>query len=442
VKNELVLSLHSSLSRVSDPESPVFLLGGILHRAIFWELVKVFALTLTSLTGLFLIGLVIQQANQLGLSMLQTLEAIPLLIPYTLPYTIPATMLFASSVVYGRIAHDNEAVAMKAAGVNLYTILRPAITLGIITTLVTFGLAHTVIPKTQAELQSKLLKDPEDILYNLLRRDRTYRHGNFPYVIHVKDVVGRRLVDVVVKRRKSAVDPAGRVIYLNEHDYVMRAREARLRVVLPDDEHPDAIPMLYIDPDRWYGGDGVVQLAADATRPIAVQLPDQFSRKDAKNRPMNLLWDELPPKIQEYRADLKKQEAELETARRDMESHPDPNHRARMKDHAIGLPYLMKETRRQMLNTENEYFMRPALALGCLVFAVIGCPVGIRANRSDYLSAFVICFLPTVVVYYPLLLAGSNMGRDGKIPLSIGVFLADVLVGIAAVLLTLKLIRR
>ena len=55
----------------------MFLLGSLLHRMIFWELLRVFALTLTGLTGLFLIGLVIQQASQLGLSIGQTLAIIP-----------------------------------------------------------------------------------------------------------------------------------------------------------------------------------------------------------------------------------------------------------------------------------------------------------------------------------------------------------------------------
>ncbi|QEL15358.1 LptF/LptG family permease [Limnoglobus roseus] len=420
----------------------MFLLGGILHRVIFWELVKVFALTLTGLTGLFLIGLVIQQANQLGLSMLQTLQAIPLLVPYTLPYTIPATTLFASCVVYGRIAHDNEAVAMKAAGVNLHTILRPAFILGLIASAATFALAHSVIPHTQTELQRRLLRNPEELLYNLLKRDRTFKATNFPYVIHVRDVVGQRLMDVVVKRKKMQKDGNGKDVDTGDYDFVVRAREAKLRVVLPDAEHPNEQPMLFIDPDRWRGGDGVTEITTDANRPMGVPLPDVFSQKDVKNRPMNLIWDELPEKANEYREIV----AGLEDKRREAEQLASQSTDVNIRTHWLktveGLTYYINEQLRQMRNTENEYYMRPALSLGCLVFAILGCPVGIRANRADYLSSFVTCFLPTVAVYYPLLLAGSNMGRDGKVPLPIGVFAADAIVSAAAVVLILKLIRR
>ncbi len=418
------------------------LLGGILNRMIFWELVRVFALTLTGLTGLFLIGLVVQQASNLGLSLLQTLEAIPLLIPYTLPYTIPATTLFASCVVYGRIAHDNEAVAMKAAGVNLHKVIRPAILLGLLTSACTFVLAHSVIPQTQAALQNKLLKDPEELLYNLLKRDRTFRAGNFPYVIHVKDVIGRRLVDVVLKRKELKTDGNGNSIPTGNYDFVVRAREARLRVDLPDQDHPDLQPMLFIDPDRWVGGDGSTQISTDANRPIGVPLPDMFSQKEMKNRPANLIWSKIPQKVQEYETVIGKLTAEMDLHSQLSKQTADPNQQLQFQGHIKSLKYQIEEQSRLKRNTQNEYFMRPALALGCMVFAIIGCPVGMRANRADYLSTFVVCFLPTMAMYYPILLAGSNMGRDGKISLPIGVFAADVIGGLMAIILTWKLIRR
>ena len=417
-------------------------LGGILHRMIFWELVRVFALTLTGLTGLFLIGLVIQQASQMGLSLLQTLAALPLLVPYTLPYTIPATTLFTSCVVYGRLSHDNESVALKAAGVNLFTILRPALTLGILTFMATFALAYTVIPQTQAALQRQLLKDPEEVLYNWLKRDRCFRSANFPYSIFVKDVQGRRLIDVVLKKKEMLRDAAGKESWSGKYDFVVRAREARLRVVIPADANSDEKPMLYIDPDRWVGGDDAIRLNVDGNRPVGVPLPDVFSNRELRDKPMNLEWPDLPPKIQEFRERMAEVVVQQNANRAMIAQANDPALRQRLDSHGIGLKYQFEHWQRQALNTECEYHMRPALALGCLVFALIGCPVGIWANRADYLSSFVTCFLPTVFVYYPLLLAGSNMGRDAKVPMPVGVYFADAVLGFAAVALTFKLIKR
>lgn len=422
----------------------MFLLGGLLHRMIFWELVKVFCLALTSLTGLFLIGLVIQQANQLGLSLFQTLALLPLLVPYTLPYTIPATTLFATCVVYGRLSHDNEAVAMKAAGVNLLTVVRPAVTLGLITAAATFVLAHTVIPHTQAALQRQLLQDPEEMLYNYLKRDKSLaKVGKFPYVIYVRDVQGRRLIDVVVKKKEMVRDPmTGGETWTGKYALVVRAREARLRVALPEGAGPDDPPMLYIDPDRWASVMDNVHANVDGNRPIGVALPEAFSGKELRDKAVNLTWPELPPKAAEFRARLAREREQMAADKAALAAEPDPLKRKVLEAHVTGLGYMVDHWLRQVRNTECEYYMRPALALGCLAFALVGCPVGMWANRADYLSAFVTCFLPTVCVYYPLLLAGSNMGRSGKVPMPVGVLASDAIVGLLAVVLTVKLIRR
>src|SRR4051795_9917193 len=180
--------------------------GSTLNRMIFIELVKVFLLSLGSLTGLFLLAGMIQTAIQLGLSPAQIVASIPLFVPSTLPYTIPATTLFASCVVYGRLAHDNEVVAIRAAGAHLFTILKPALLLGLLTTAATAGLYHSVIPTTQQLLQQQVLAEPEEYVYNLLRRDRCFRHPNFPYVLFVRDVQGKRLIDVVIKRKAVVTD--------------------------------------------------------------------------------------------------------------------------------------------------------------------------------------------------------------------------------------------
>lgn len=420
----------------------MFLLGGLLHRMIFWELVRVFALALTSLTGLFLVGMVVQQASQLGLSTGQLLAALPLLIPYTLPYTVPATTLFASCVVYGRLSKDNEAVALKAAGVDLFTVLRPAVVLGLLTTAATFALAHSLIPQTQAVLQQQLLKNPEEVLYNLLKRDRTFRAANFPFVLHVKDVQGKRLIDVVLKRRKMIKDANGKDTWTGVYDFVARAREARLRVEMPPADRPETPPTLYIDPDRWVGGDDQLRASGLSNQPIGVPLPDIFSPKEIRDRPMNLSWDELPPKAAEFRAELEKVWALQEQNRDALGRATAPEARKHLEGLDLGLKYQVEHFQRQVRNTECEYYMRPALACGCLVFAVIGCPVGMWANRADYLSSFVTCFLPTVFVYYPLLLAGSNMGRDGAVPMWAGVLAADAIVGLLAVVLVVRLIKR
>ena len=88
-----------------------------------------------------------------------------------------------------------------------------------------------------------------------------------------------------------------------------------------------------------------------------------------------------------------------------------------------------------------EMQMRPALAFGCLFFVLVGCPVGIWLSKSDYLSAFVTCFLPIVVVYYPLMLCGSNFAKEGKLHPLPDVWIANATMGVIALGLFRRLLR-
>src|ERR1051326_5787679 len=164
---------------------------------IFWELVRVFFMALLALTGMLVMGGVVAEATQHGLGPIELLEAIPLLIPSTLPYTLPATTLFATCVVYGRLAHDNEVLAVKSAGIHLGHVVWPAVLLGILTSGITVVLSLDVIPSTHHELRTRFVRDVEKFLYNILKREGSIRHSKLPYSIYVQRVQGRKLLEAL-----------------------------------------------------------------------------------------------------------------------------------------------------------------------------------------------------------------------------------------------------
>lgn len=405
----------------------------LLNRLIFWELLKVFLMSLGTLTGLLVTAGLLQQASQMGLGLGQMIQAIPLFVPSTLPYTIPATTLFASCVVYGRLSHDNEVVAIKAAGVHLANILKPAILLGVITTVITAWLSYSVIPISQQLFFRELTSDPEELLYSQLRRERCIRYPSLPYVIYVKDVQGKRLIDVVLKERRKAFDPfTNQEKPTNTYKMVARAREARLRVDPVDGK-------LYLDPDGFVVYNETTR-GTPPTGPFEMEFPEGLNGKD-RIRISAMTWDDLPIKIEEYRKRMQSLEEKREnnrvltkrTSKAEMQAADNTEHE---------LQYYIEVNRRAIRNIEAEFYTRPALACGCLLFALLGCPVGIWANRADYLSTFVICFLPALFIYYPLALAGCGMGKDGKFPLGLGCWAADIVVGIVALGLNMRLLRR
>ena len=419
------------------------MLLGLFNRTLFFELVRVFALGLTGMTGIFVFFGVVQTASQNGLSFGQILAILPLVVPMSWPYTIPATTLFASCVVYGRLSNDNEAVALKAAGVDLLSVARPALLLGLLTTVATAGLLHTVVPRSLQRQEAEFLRDPEETMYNLLKRDRVLRSGGDnllqpAYSLYVRDVQNRQLKDVVVKRRPAGVrvDPDTGVVRI-EYDFVARAPTATLRVDLDTNK-------LFVDSSQWtVWGEGKSSAEIRDSQPVEIDLPEALTSKGVRTRPQGVVWDQLPARLDELAGKRAEREALREAVLRlvaDPAADPTAVGLARLQEPQFAAQ--IKELSRQYRSVEYEYQARPALAVGCLIFAVIGCPVGLWFSRSDYLSAFVVCFLPSMTLYYSATFAGGGLARDGKVPMVVGVWAADALLALVAVVLAWRLVKR
>jgi lipopolysaccharide export system permease protein len=394
--------------------------GSILSRMIFWELVKVFTLSLLAITGIMLMGGIVAEASQNGLGPFQVLGVIPLLIPSFLPYTIPATTLFATCVVFGRLSHDNEILAIKAAGVNILHVLKPGILLGLVMSVATLSMYYSFIPYTHYLLRNMFLQDVEEVLYGILNRDRAIKDPRSNYSMFVRRVEGRKLIDVIFKRRDSSGAP----------DFVVWAREAELHVDM--DRREVLVSMRNCDA---FGKGADFMFSTDHVEPVP--LPAGYG-SGYEPRPRDLTWPEILQKRQELREQVRAFDAELEAvAQGTLPGHKPED----LPTHGKNLAYKRAESQQKIFGLEAELQMRPAICLGCLCFVLVGCPVGIWFSRSDYLSAFITCFLPIVFLYYPLLLSGTNMAKEGRFPTVVWAWAADAVVMVIGLLLFRRLLK-
>ncbi len=72
------------------------------------------------------------------------------------------------------------------------------------------------------------------------------------------------------------------------------------------------------------------------------------------------------------------------------------------------------------------------MAFGSLLFVLVGAPIGIRFARRDFLSAFMTCFLPIIAIYYPLMLGGVNMSKEGQLAPIVSLWIGNLLLGLGA----------
>jgi lipopolysaccharide export system permease protein len=71
---------------------------------------------------------------------------------------------------------------------------------------------------------------------------------------------------------------------------------------------------------------------------------------------------------------------------------------------------------------------------------MVGSAMAIRLRNSNALSSFFVCFLPILVVYYPLLILGVNQGKGGSLPPA-AVWMGNVVLVIWALWLLRRVMR-
>jgi lipopolysaccharide export system permease protein len=396
------------------------MVGSIIFRMILWDLFKVFLLSLITITGILLLAGIIAEATQQGLGPKQILAAIPLLIPSTLPYTIPATTLFASCIVYGRLSSNHEVLAIKAAGCNLIHIVTPGLILGVVMSVVTLSLYYRIIPETHHRLRAMIFEDLEELLYSALKKNGSLNHPQTPYAMYVRSVQGRKLLNPAFKRKT----PKGHV------DMVARAREAELSV-----DRENRLLLL----DMRFGvatSDDGSQGTFDR-KTFDFPIPSGLDRYENR-RPRDMTWEEMLERRRELIEEGEHIQSEIDTT---LEQIEQPGARADLPQHAANLREKMRQVNILRQHIYVEMLMRPALSIGCLCFILAAAPIAIWFSRGDYLGSFITCFLPVVCVYYPLVLAGTNLAKESRFNELVLVFGPNALVALAGVALMRWLIR-
>jgi lipopolysaccharide export system permease protein len=397
---------------------------GIFQRMILWELLKVFLMSLVGITGILLMAGIVAEASQHGLGPGQILEAIPLLIPSTLPYTIPATTLFACCVVYGRLAADNEILAIKSAGINLIKVVTPALLLGIVMSAVTMGLYYRIIPYTHSLLRAMAFRDAEEFIYTRLRQTKQVSHSSMPFSMYVQDVQGRKLIGALVIGR----DPHGKV------QFVAFAQSAEVRVDLNR-----KVVLVHMRDGQVSGNDGSPGEFKEQMFPI--DMPANFGSDGYTRPPRDMSWQEILGRRQELIAKRGQSDEEMTEIQRRIDALAPGEERDTNENYKKGLIKERKYAEQQITWLDVELLMRPALSIGCLCFILVGCPVGIWFSRSDYLSSFITCFLPIVLVYYPLMMCGTGFAKEDKFEPVTLVWGANVLIGLIGLALFRRLLR-
>jgi lipopolysaccharide export system permease protein len=146
--------------------------------------------------------------------------------------------------------------------------------------------------------------------------------------------------------------------------------------------------------------------------------------------------------IADLRAEIERTEAEvaqlekLRDARRALDSPDTAKDDAEIaaKKKRIG------DYRTWMRRLRTEPYRRWSNGFSCLCFALLGAPVAMLWRHADVLTNFFVCFLPILMVYYPLLMFSDDLTTSGILP-PICFWMGNVVLVVPAVLLLRRIIR-
>lgn len=402
---------------------------GILQRYVMGEVLRTFALAILTMTTIFVLFMVMAEAAKMGLSPRDIMTLVPFVIPSTLPYTVPVSMLFAVTVVFGRLASDNEVIAVKTAGLSALTILWPAYIMGILLTGSLLYLSSTAIPRSTHMAKLAIFKNFEDAFYKWLKKDRELNNTEWPFMIKVNDVdvESRVMYDAVFKHRtKRGSSP-------HTYDMTVTAKTARIKF-----DMEAGLAKVYLDGAHITGGKKSDDVVIINDRVIEMPMPDK-NNKGYEPRIQEWTSAELTNEQKGYRQKIAMERRRQAVAAALWMGSGRLERVDWYHINAAFIDYGFWERRVNEYETEKQ--LRIAQSFGSFVFVILGAPVGILFARRDFLSAFISCFVPIILLYYPLMLLGINLGKENVVNPTLALWSGNVLLGVLSTLVIRPIIR-
>jgi lipopolysaccharide export system permease protein len=382
----------------------------ILTRYVLFDLIKVFLLTLTGLTLLIFVVLIGKEAVDKNIGLGPLARMVPYMIPQAMQFAVPGTMLLATTSVYGRMSSYNEIVAIKSLGISPMTVVWPAIILATFVSFIAVVINDVAVSWGMMGVRRVFLASIEEVTYSQLRLQHTYNLGKAH--ITVRDVDGHRLISPTLVLQASGDRPA----------WTISARDAELSLV------PDKGKLVV-----WFN-DFELQGALNYSDPgkfeYEMSVEDLTGSNDSNRSPSNYALSEIAPAIKEQKDVVARVEqanvaqAAFGMLTGDFESLSNDTWKANQK--------AINNARSRLFRLHTEPWRRWANGFSCLCFVLVGVPVSIWMRFSEFIASFFVCFLPILIVYYPLLAVSVDKAKDGAFPPQ-AVWLGNIVLATAGV---------
>ena len=438
-----------------------------LNKYLFKQSLIPFLLSVAVITTVLFLQFLIRAVDRFlgkGLDALTIFEYLYLNLAWIIALSVPMSLLISSVMTFGRMAQQNEITALKSAGVNLYNIIKPAILFG---SLVGIGLClfnNFILPEMNynARLLARDIykKKPE------LSIEPGYFVDMIPqYTMIVKEMDGKDFKDVKIfsKNQKSEqttiyanqgslssdgnmitidlMDGEIHEIDLSDYDYYRKIKFKTHQIMISMDE---LMLNRTTESNRTDREMRIPQMIDEIKRNkiLISQIYERIENVKKEIGITNLNANTLES-IEEEIEKLKQKQIEISSSENELNDDSIISN-LEDKQYILSLTNNARQFKNEFTLIENyektnnkfkvEIHKKFTLALACVLFTMVGAPLGIlvRNGGMTIASGLSIAFF---LVYYILLIWGEQLADRNLLNPGLGSWLPNIILFISGMVI-------
>lgn len=357
-----------------------------INRYILSEISLPFFMILFILTFVLLMGKILQLMDLMinkGVSLVAIVKLISYLMPSFFMITIPISFLIAILIGLGRLSSDNEITIMKSSGISLFQLLRPIASASLFTFFITALMGFFLVPQGNFATKTLLFEIAKKKA-SIGIKEKVFNNDFAGLVLYAASIPshGNYMENIFISDSRISEEP---ITIIAKRGYLVSNPESMmvtLRLENGSSHTMDSDFRVFKKMDFT-----TYDISLDVSSPIARK--KSTPEKDGREMTLTELIEN-------------------------------------MRDQKV------KEKRRRELAIElHKKFTIP---FSCLIFCILGIPLGIVKERSGKSRGFVIG-LVVVVIYYVLQLGGASLAETGRLSPIIGSWAPNVILGTIGIIM-------
>jgi len=411
----------------------------ILSKYILREHAGPFVLSVVVITFIMLLDRVLDLLNLIitkHLDLWTTTQVFILSLPFMLALAIPMAVLVATIMAFGRLSSDNEITAFKASGINIYRMMKPVVIVAILISLFMIYFNDHILPESNFKLKNLLIKISTRRPTSELKPGLFTELKDYNFYYHDKSEDNDKYNDIVIYDKSNGKYPRtitaayGNIELFNGGNSLFATLYNGLIHEISNDDPQDYTSIAF--------------------KKYMIKIPDlgigvseahlaQRGDREMSSSDMKLHIEDIDSQRQEKINDKQKYEKQLLA----MEENPEQGtqeeknklkHLINVRDQRIYS--LSREISKYQVEVDKKY----SIAFACLVFILIGAPIGMMTRTNSVGMGFVVSSL-VFVVYYVSLFAGEELADKMIISPFISMWLSNIIFTLAGVYLVIYSMR-